>query len=734
VLPEPNTTLQSIGEQQWSVGTRYKLEKVLGYGSNSTVCLAHDTQTSEKVALKRIGNVLQSPESAKRVLREVCILRRLSHPNIIALKDCFVRPSATGECRLLNGKLVCMSVDLYIAMECGAGDLFHLKGQLSSQEVQNLLWQIVQSVNYLHSLHVWHRDVKSSNFLFKWENGERIVKLGDFGSARFADPDGYEIAEQPRPLVTTTNSSSSSGQHEAAGCKSRMEHKDSFEADINGLRPMDIYAQPGNVHNGGNDSTNITCHRHHHYRYHGDQDNSNSSSSEATITSSTSEGQNGAGAGYKAPLTCVVTTPCYRAPEVVMSRGGYTSAIDVWSIGCIFGELLQREAHVGSATTPNLQVAPLFAMMGKPLTPAPGESFDHPENDTTRRELAALFDVIGTPCWSDLESIQSPQWREYLKRMPGKASRLYRRLGAAGEAAVDLLRRMLEFEPHRRCSCEEALAHEYFESYVIDADDDEGLKDGGGDAVMTTAAAPVAEAAADAVVIETKGEEEEVKIPTSTTSPKRKHALARYCEEPNPGKALAMLEEELSKISHQLELSVASPNNDNNSASTAVSVANAGCQRLRELLEAECTAIAASSAAVSCYNTIATTTKTKTSTAIGGGQSGRRKKAKGVDAITGLLGGPGLQLDTSADRVVGQIRTEEGERDLGRERLANVADTWRVGKQLDPSKYLPLGRHGEWTDHGLGRKDKHSQPWGVSVGDANMDPKMAEVIRKQQAR
>lgn len=59
--------------------------------------------------------------------------------------------------------------------------------------------------------------------------------------------------------------------------------------------------------------------------------------------------------------------------QVVMSRGGYTSAIDMWSMGCIFGELLQRVARVGSATTPHLQVAPLFAMHGGiPKTPSEG--------------------------------------------------------------------------------------------------------------------------------------------------------------------------------------------------------------------------------------------------------------------------------------------------------------------------------------------------------------------------
>jgi mitogen-activated protein kinase 1/3 len=55
-----------------------------------------------------------------------------------------------------------------------------------------------------------------------------------------------------------------------------------------------------------------------------------------------------------------------------MSRGGYTAAIDVWSAGCIFGELLQRLSRVGSATTPHLQVAPLFAIHGVPKTPDAG--------------------------------------------------------------------------------------------------------------------------------------------------------------------------------------------------------------------------------------------------------------------------------------------------------------------------------------------------------------------------
>ena len=57
---------------------------------------------------------------------------------------------------------------------------------------------------------------------------------------------------------------------------------------------------------------------------------------------------------------------------MVLSRGGYTSAIDLWSLGCIFGEMLQRVAGLGAASTPQLQVAPMFAIQGKPKTPSEG--------------------------------------------------------------------------------------------------------------------------------------------------------------------------------------------------------------------------------------------------------------------------------------------------------------------------------------------------------------------------
>ena len=193
---------------------------MLGTGSFSCVCLAVDNETQEqvcafvvclcalyhrsraatarsntqknkttktKVALKRIGDVLSSTENAKRVLREVCILRRLEHPHIIGLRDAFVRPAATGRYVYRRGRLTPTSIDLYLATEyCDRGDLFSLRGQLAEGEARSIMWQLLCAVRYLHANGVWHRDIKSANVLLTVRDGVRAIKLADLGSARSA--------------------------------------------------------------------------------------------------------------------------------------------------------------------------------------------------------------------------------------------------------------------------------------------------------------------------------------------------------------------------------------------------------------------------------------------------------------------------------------------------------------------------------------------------------------------
>jgi serine/threonine protein kinase len=195
VNPEPGSTNQSIGLQEWSVPTiptsseaKYTLVRVLGYGSYSCVVLAKDNTNDSLVALKRIPDVLSNHEQTKRVLRELGVLRRIRHPNVLRLRSAFLRPSSVGQCRLISGKLVHAGVDLYIATEYAeGGDLYTLRGQLHEDHVASMMWDMVCGLRYLHRLGIWHRDVKSQNaFLFKEEGGGGVtwrVKLGDFGSS-----------------------------------------------------------------------------------------------------------------------------------------------------------------------------------------------------------------------------------------------------------------------------------------------------------------------------------------------------------------------------------------------------------------------------------------------------------------------------------------------------------------------------------------------------------------------
>eukprot|EP00667_Euglena_gracilis_P006680 EG_transcript_6740 len=144
----------------------------------------------------------------------------------------------------------------------------------------------------------------------------------------------------------------------------------------------------------------------------------------------------GADPTRKQELTNYVVTRWYRAPELLLDNTRYNAAIDVWSIGCIFGEMLR-----GSA---------LF----------PGES--------TMDQLHRVTDALGLPRDDDLWWIQSAKTRDYLKSRSGKENRVpssaeLRSLLPADikPLANDFVRHMLTFNPYKRWSADWLLEHPY---------------------------------------------------------------------------------------------------------------------------------------------------------------------------------------------------------------------------------------------------------------------------------
>jgi len=132
-------------------------------------------------------------------------------------------------------------------------------------------------------------------------------------------------------------------------------------------------------------------------------------------------------------LTEYVVTRWYRAPEVMCSCQEYDKKIDVWSVGCIMAELHARE--------------PIF-----------------PGNDYIQ-QMNLIFDVVGTPTKEDTDFITNPKALQYIRGMEKKDPvPLKKMYPDANPTAVDLMSRMLTFNPNKRISVNDALDHNYFKS------------------------------------------------------------------------------------------------------------------------------------------------------------------------------------------------------------------------------------------------------------------------------
>lgn len=129
-------------------------------------------------------------------------------------------------------------------------------------------------------------------------------------------------------------------------------------------------------------------------------------------------------------MTEYVVTRWYRAPELLLNSADYTGAIDVWSVGCIYMELLNHE--------------PLF----------PGRDYVH--------QLRCIAELTGLPNDSDFGFVKSENARRYLRQLPVYEKQpLGEKFPKVSSLAIDLVEKMLTFDPTKRISVEDALAHPY---------------------------------------------------------------------------------------------------------------------------------------------------------------------------------------------------------------------------------------------------------------------------------
>jgi len=167
--PQSNFT---VGGNKFTVNPKYKLLRAIGHGAYGFVCSAENTQIHEFVAIKKITNLFNNPIETKRAIREVQLLRKLRHENILGLMDLMMNDHRT---------------DLYLVSELMDSDLHQIivsKQHLSNDHVQYFVYQILRGLLFIHSANVIHRDLKPSNILV---NSNCDIKICDFGLARPVD-------------------------------------------------------------------------------------------------------------------------------------------------------------------------------------------------------------------------------------------------------------------------------------------------------------------------------------------------------------------------------------------------------------------------------------------------------------------------------------------------------------------------------------------------------------------
>ena len=137
------------------------------------------------------------------------------------------------------------------------------------------------------------------------------------------------------------------------------------------------------------------------------------------------------GTPYKShsPQAC---TLWYRAPELLYGSKSYTGQCDMWSVGCILGELMWRK--------------PLFIA----------------ERDKELSQLQVIFAVLGTPTqtqWPNMQYLQNYVEFDTIQGKPLKSL-----FPSATDDCIDLLSQMLQYNPSTRITAQQALQHRYFKS------------------------------------------------------------------------------------------------------------------------------------------------------------------------------------------------------------------------------------------------------------------------------
>jgi len=159
----------------------YVLGDEIGKGGFSIVYQAERKKDQKEFAVKCIKKDMVEGEDIKLLRREVQIMKKLDHPNILKLFEVYEDDK-----------------QFFLVMELVKGkELFDKiveRGMYSERDASNIIFQVVSAVDYLHTNGIAHRDLKPENLLSAGEGENEIIKIADFGfSKSFAGDDAEKL-------------------------------------------------------------------------------------------------------------------------------------------------------------------------------------------------------------------------------------------------------------------------------------------------------------------------------------------------------------------------------------------------------------------------------------------------------------------------------------------------------------------------------------------------------------
>ena len=417
----------SFAKEWGPILDKYDPIQLLGSGSYGKVIEAKDKTTKKKVAIKKVNELFNDIVDSKRVLREITLLRFMKNKFIVELLDIEYDKNNKN----FNS--------IYLIFECLPSDLKKLIKSsifLTMNDVRMYVYHILCGLKYIHSCAVLHRDLKPGNILL---DHNYQIKICDFGLARCVNRDNDDEIIESIPEQKQIDST-------------KIEKHNQFLSKYIGIN---------NNNNNNNEKQEIK------------EETPKNKDNKDNIKTSKNRGPPPKLKFLKNQkkeqiLSVHVVSRWYRAPELILIETNYTGSIDVWSVGCIFGELMMM---IKENAKTFMDRTPLFP--GKscfPLSP-PGSKkikaneFGFPNEKAD--QLNVIFDVIGSPDEEDMGFVTDPNAILYLKSLSQKKKNKINfkaKFPGSCDESLDLLEKMLIFDPNKRISVNQCLEHPFFKN------------------------------------------------------------------------------------------------------------------------------------------------------------------------------------------------------------------------------------------------------------------------------